>query len=252
MAGTAHRDVDGFAVQAERANEDHLVAGETLSFVDGGGVAVVDVSGLDVVGVEADAAAVGEGDVEPVVGMDGGDGGDRAVVDPALSSQVEIVVAVTVTEQHDAVTGLESAVVEFDGGAAEVVGKMAAREPVESSGLAAGSGEQDRMTARTVAGEPRIDGAGVDLVGVVGEHDTVVVDVGPEPGLDIAVTQLGERAVFPFMRLAAVDCQLGGIVADDMDSGCEAAAGVDFWELVMITDENHLGTRVAGGSDDAV
>ena len=53
MAGAGHGDIDGFAVEAGGADEEHAVAGDALGLVDGGGVAVVDVAGGDVVGGEA-------------------------------------------------------------------------------------------------------------------------------------------------------------------------------------------------------
>ena len=52
VAGSGQGDVAGLAVQAAWPDDEHFVAGHALGFVDGDGVAVVDVTGADVVAVE--------------------------------------------------------------------------------------------------------------------------------------------------------------------------------------------------------
>ena len=49
VAGAGEGDVAGFAVETGGSDDVDVVAGESLGFVDGGGVAVVDVAAVDVV-----------------------------------------------------------------------------------------------------------------------------------------------------------------------------------------------------------
>ena len=58
VAGAGEGDVAGFAVETGGSDDVDVVAGESLGFVDGGGVAVVDVAAVDVFGVETQVSTV--------------------------------------------------------------------------------------------------------------------------------------------------------------------------------------------------
>ena len=102
------------------------------------------------------------------------------------------------------------------------------------------------VDAGAVGVGPGGDGVLVDLGGGGGDGDVAVVVVGAEPGEGVAVAQFVERGVFPLGVLAAVDGQLGDVGAEEVDGGGEHAAGADLGELVVVTDEDHLGADAGG------
>ena len=99
---------------------------------------------------------------------------------------------------------------------------------------------------------PVLDRAVTDLVSGVREDHPVVLVVGvPERG-EVAISEVIERCVFPREALAAVDGQFASLVANGGEGCLEAAAGGDLGKLVMITNQDHLGTRGVSAGDDLV
>ena len=91
----------------------------------------------------------------------------------------------------------------------------------------AGAGEHHRVTG-CAQPLPVRDGAVVELVGVVGEHDTAVLEVGGERCRDVAVAELVEGGLFPEVSLAAVDGQLDDPGIEGVERSPERAASTDF------------------------
>ena len=84
-----HRDIPPFAIQGLGAQRVGVVAGQPLGFVPGDGVAVCDVSCVEVAGRQGQLhAAVVERVDGPLGWVDAGDGGAGAVddVEPAVVS----------------------------------------------------------------------------------------------------------------------------------------------------------------------
>ena len=161
-----------------------------MRFVDGDGVAVVEVPVGEVFAVEADAAAVEEADVDGVEAeVDGFDGAHHPVVDPAVAALVEVVLPAVVAGQQHPVAGLEVEVVELQHRPVEeaVGGGVGTAVAVQCFGFAAGAGEQDGVSAGAERSPPVADGGGVDVVDVVVEDDSAVGLVGGEGGGDVAV-----------------------------------------------------------------
>jgi hypothetical protein len=205
--------------------------------VDGGGVAVFEVAGGDVVGSEADGRAVDELEVDAAVAANAVDGADHPVVDPCRPPVAKVHMAGrvgAVAQQDDPVAGLELAAANLQHLTRELVCDLQPGEAVEGLGFAARAGQQDPVDPGTVRVGPRGDGLLVDVGGAAGDDDVAVVVVGPEPGLGVAVTQFVEGGVFPLGVLATVDRQLGGVASEEADGGGEDAAGADFGELVVV------------------
>ncbi len=61
-----------------------------------------------------------------------------------------------------------------------------------------------------------------------------------------------ERVDLPRLDLAAIDREFAYVIAEGRDRVGESATGLDFGELVVVADQDHLGTRVPSGGDDVV
>ncbi len=109
VASARERDVGGFSVETGRTDHVDVVAGDALSLVDGGGVAVIDGARKGVFGVESDLAMASRaGDVDGAGAVvDASNRGDHPVVDAASMLGVEVDLAACVGEQNDAVADLE-------------------------------------------------------------------------------------------------------------------------------------------------
>ena len=108
VASPGEGDVAGLAVETGRADDVDVIAGESLGFVDGGRVAVIDAACLHIVAGELEASAVAEFDVDVgAVVVDVGDGGDHSVVDTAPLSGVKVELSRHVAQQDDTVTDLK-------------------------------------------------------------------------------------------------------------------------------------------------
>ena len=253
VAGSGQGDVAGLPVQAAWPDDEHLVAGHPLGLVDGDGVAVVDMAGADVVAVDDDAPTAHQVDGHvAAVGVEGGDGADHPVVDPARPGTPRRGVEAGVAGEDDPVTGLELAVTDVEDGTGQEAGggSSVAAVTVEGAGFGTGAGEEEGVAAVPVGLPPVADGGSVNVLEAVVEDDAVVVVVGVEGGGDVAVAELIEGVDLPRFGLPAVDGQLGTVCAGGVDGGGEPSPGGDLRKLMMVTDEDHLGPGDAGGADD--
>lgn len=141
-AAAAEGDVAGFAVEVVGAEGEAAVDRHALGLVDGGGVAVGDVAGVEVVGGQHADATVVEADAHRVsLRVDAIDDGSVAVAD---------VEAVVVAEAHDLVPGLVRALVDLEDGSGQLAGGLAvvAGPVIEVVDVAAADGDhRDVVTA---------------------------------------------------------------------------------------------------------
>jgi hypothetical protein len=96
VAASAEGDVAGFAGELVGAEEEGMVDGRALGFVDGGGIAVGEVAAVEVAGREDDVSFAGVDGDGASVGVDVGDGGSGAVVDAESAVVAEADDVVTV------------------------------------------------------------------------------------------------------------------------------------------------------------
>ena len=182
------------------------------------------------------------------------DGGDHAVVDGCGVAGVEVELAAHVLREHDPVTDLEWLAVDVDRGAMDHPGCdcSVAGEVVEEVRFGVRSGQHVRVRSASVCREPVGDGVCLDVGLVFAEHDALVVEVRLPERRDVAVAEVVERRVFPFVTLPSVDRQLASTVSDSAEEGLEAAASLDLGELVMVADDDHFRPGGACSGDESV
>ena len=142
----------------------------------------------------------------------------------------------------------------IEGRSGEVTGfgGVLAGEGVEEFGFGTGAGEQVGGSTGGVSVPPVGNGPVADVVGGVGEDDSIVLGVGVPEGGDVTVAEVVERGVFPLVALASVDREFAGAVAERVERGSESAASGDLGKLVVIADEDHLRSGCVGAGDDLV
>jgi hypothetical protein len=204
-----------------------VVAGDALGFVDRERVGVIDPAPLRIAAVEHDPFAGRQEDVDAVV-VDVDDGDEHPVLDGERVAVVQVLAGVVPAEHHPVAGGVGAAAdlelvcqVEVTG-----VGEELAGELVQQVCFGAGAGEHQRF-AGCAQLLPVCDGAGVELVGVVGEHDPAVLEVGGERSGDVAVAELIEGGLFPQVLLATVDGQLDDPGTEGVQRGTERATCAD-------------------------
>ena len=254
MAGAGEGDVGGFAVEAGGSDDEHGVAGGALALVDGHRVAVVEVAVGEVVVVESDDLTGAQPHIQGAgLGVGGGDGAEHAVVDPDSLAVGGGLVGVVAADQYP-VAGLERATGDRERGPGEemLAGGAIAGEPIERVRLAAGAGQQEGVVTGGVGCPPVIHSQLVEFDRVVEDADAVVGEVRVPCVGDVAVAEVVERVDLPWLDLAAIDREFAHLVAEGGDRVGESTAGLDFGELVVVADEDHLRTRLPGGGDDVV
>ncbi len=254
VPGTGEGDVGGFAVEAGGADDEHGVAGGALALVDRHRVAVIEVAVSEVLAVELDDLTGPQPRVERAgVGVGGGDGAEHAVVDPDRLAVGCALVGVVAADQH-AVAGLERATGDRERRPGEemLAGGAIAGEPVEGVCFAAGASQQEGVVSGGVGCPPVVHGQLVEFDWVVEDADSVVSEVRVPCVGDVAVAEVVERVDLPRLDLAAIDREFAHLVAEGGDRVGESSAGLDFGELVMVANENHLRARLPGGGDDVV
>jgi hypothetical protein len=124
------------------------------------------------------------------------------------------------------------------GAVVEVVDVVSAQRDHQRAGQIVGGG-----------GPPVADQADAQLLGGVGGVDTVMLPVGGEGGVGVAVTEFVERGLLPVQLLAAVVGELDR--RQSGGQGVEQSAGVDLGQLAGVTHQHDLhglpfGGRAAG------
>ena len=255
VACSGEGDVPGFAVETGGSDDVDVFAGEALCFVDGGGVAVVDVAAVDVFAVQPDTSAVAEFDVDTrFVVVDVGDGADHPVVDAASSTGVEVDLSGHVAKQDDAIADLKLSCTDRECEAGELPGRRCslAGEGVEELGFGARAGNQVCVAPGGVGVPPVVDGTGADFVCGVGEDDSVVFGVRVPEGCEVAIAEVVEGGVFPLVALASVDREFAASVAESAKGCFESATRSDLGKLMVVADEDNLCPSQAGTGDDLV
>ena len=205
--------------------------------MDGGGVAVVEVAGAQVLGWAASEDRTS--DVDDQVGAVEPD--DRA---PGAVDHTE---APGVAQAHHLVAGRERPPVRL----ATQVGTDGAATLQHGPGLEIEGGDvapvdrqHEGVVPRLPGRQPASDQVAPRLGHGVGEPDPPVVVVGAQGIGDIARAQLVESGPLPQLALAAVLGELEGTQA--RGQGAEGSAGLDLGELAGIADQHQLGSRLLG------
>ena len=245
-------DVGGFAVEAVGADGDGQVPGAALGAVGGEGVAVGDLPAPAQVAVVEDDVDVGAGveaDGEPA-------GGDRRRRGRLAVGDADVVAGDGVfgcccgagRSAHRPGSGRRRRRRASAGSRPRSTRwSMAAWLSRSTSSLVPAS--STGRSPASIGGEPRSIAGGDHAVGVVGDDDPVVVEVGVDGGGDVAVAQLGEGVLFPRLALAAVDGELGdavGVVGGVRRTRRRRRPG----ELVVVADQQHPAAGRRGGGDD--
>ena len=243
FAVTRQGDISGMTVQARRRQHMHPVHRDALGFVDGGGIAVIEM------GIVLEVERHGPAGVQPHGHILGGDGlhhAQRAVLDPQPP---------VILEEHDAVAGGEGTLSALDTDShiqAQFlpVSQLAAREAVERCNLVIGMGEDDAGFVRrhSPIPVPAIDQTLARLIPGLRRPDHAVFAVGFQRLAGPAGGKLPGRFLLPALPLAAdiPDLDMGMT----LHQGPESRAGLDGLKLLGVSDQNHLGAMPLGFAQD--
>jgi len=214
------------------------VDGDALGVVNRGGVAVGEVSGLEV--------GERDGELFALVGSDDERSSDRVDVVDSPAGAVEDPDAVVVVQGEDFVADGEGAAAALDSIGIEVAllaqdGPGPAVEIVDV--CQPRCGHQD-VVAIDAAVHPVLDKLGSGLVIRRGDVDTVVIDVGVNGGVWVTGAQLSECGALPLVGLATILGQLDG--AEPGTQPTEGAAGLDLGKLIRVADQHDLGPCRSG------
>jgi len=211
-----------FGVEPVVAEQEGVVDGRALGFVDGHGVAVVEMAGVEVARRDDDRVV---DDDRPVFGVDGGDGAGG----PVGEAEAAVVAPADDPVPHrELQTAAPVGPVDGDGGSGElsVGSERVAGQGVELGDVGPAQGVHDRCRAGRVVGlVPVGDHRRSRCGGGVGDGDSAVGGVGVERSLRLAGPEPVEGVVFPDLGLAAVDRQL--VDAGLGGEAAETAAGGD-------------------------
>ena len=131
-------------------------------------------------------------------------------------------------------------------------GSALASESIESVCFAACTGQQERIAAGHVRRPPVVYGKTVKFDRIFEDADAIVDEVGVPRVGDIAVAKVVEGVDLPWLDLATVLGQLAHAFAKGCDRVGKPSACLDFGKLVMVADQDHLGSRIPGSGDDVM
>jgi hypothetical protein len=220
--------IGALAGQPGWANDEDVVAGDALGFVDGDRIAMIDPTPVEVPAIEDDPVT-GRGHDDHPAGGEVDDGPAHPVVDREGVAVGEVLARVVAAE-YDVVTDGVVSSADLDlGGEVElaVCGEDVAGTSIEALCFGT-SARKEQRGAGGAGGVPVGENESVEFLGGVGGDDPVVFEVGVECGLDVTGAELIERGTFPGVVLAAVDGEFDDSVSEDVEGGSERAAGGDF------------------------
>ena len=238
LSASRQADISGLSGEVVGAEEESVVDGAALGFVDGDGVAMADPPGPYVGGVEGPGAVDGvDSDASLPVVVDVGDGANGAVVHPETA---------VVAETDDLVADLEGPTHDDQRLSDQTagIGHEGAGPSVEVFDVDVSSGEHQRRLAGLSMGPPVVDHPSSDRVRVPARHHPAVHFEQADRLVDVTGAQLGDRAAFGRVLLPAVLGERDGPVAG-IDVA-EDAAGGDLRQLLRVADQHDLRQGLLG------